>query len=112
MNSTSAAPSRTQAVSPALTFTPRSLEPPEIARYAEAAGPDGDPTPPPRALLQGVRPALSGAHPHHRLDGNCPDLAVTDLARLRRLHDDVDHAVGVTVLDEHLDADLRHEVDD
>ena len=41
--------------------------------------------------LEGVRPALAGAHAHHGLDRGHPDLAVTDLAGAGGLGDRVEH---------------------
>ena len=52
-----------------------------------------------RACLQGVRSALAGAHPDHRLDRDGPHLPVADPSGLRALGDDVDNRVGVVVLD-------------
>src|SRR5690606_13060250 len=45
------------------------------------------------------------------LDRDHPDLAVADSAGGGGLDDDVDDGAGIDVLDEHLDTDLRHEVD-
>jgi 2,3-bisphosphoglycerate-dependent phosphoglycerate mutase len=60
--------------------------------------------------LQGVRPAFSGAHSHHRFHGDDPDLAVTDLAGGRCRDDGIHHFIGLCVVHEDLDADLRNEV--
>src|SRR5580692_3321839 len=57
-----------------------------------------------------VRSALSRAYPDHRLDGHRPDLAVADAPGLRGLDHHADQIVGVLVLAEDLDADLRHQV--
>src|SRR5215475_9702305 len=59
----------------------------------------------------GVRPAFPGADSDHRLDRDRPDLAVADPVGLRRLDHHADQVVGVLVLAEDLDADLRHQVD-
>ncbi len=40
-----------------------------------------------------------------------PDLAVADLARTRRLRDEVDDALHLAVIDHGFEADLRNEVD-
>src|SRR5690606_17589803 len=61
--------------------------------------------------LQRLRPALARADPDHRVHRNGPHLAVTDLAGLRGLDDDVDHVLGVVLLGEDLQAHLRHQVD-
>src|SRR3954466_15078548 len=66
----------------------------------------------PRAVLQGVRPALSRTHPRDRVDRNDPDLAVPDLACLRGLDNQLEHIVHVWVVDEDVDAHLRDEVHD
>src|ERR1700712_2962104 len=55
--------------------------------------------------------ALTGTHPHHGFHGADPHFAVPDLTGPSRAHDAVQHLVGVVVLDQHLDAHLRHEVD-
>ena len=49
--------------------------------------------------------------PGRRLDGRDPHLAVADLAGARRLDDRLHDRVGLGVVDEHLDAHLRDEVD-
>src|SRR5215813_2017908 len=59
----------------------------------------------------GVRPALPGADSDHRLDRDRPDLAVAYPAGLRRLDHHADQVVGVLVLTQDLDANLRHQVD-
>src|SRR6516225_12403744 len=69
---------------------------------ARAAGTSGS---------DGVRSALPGADSDHRLDRDRPDLAVADPPGLRRLDHDADQVVGVLVLAEDLDTDLRHQVD-
>src|SRR4051794_26849171 len=53
--------------------------------------------------------ALTGADPDHAVDRRDPDLAVTDPAGLRRLHDDVGDVGDVAVVDHDLDPDLRHQ---
>src|SRR2546429_386160 len=58
-----------------------------------------------------VRPALPGADSDHGLDRDRPDLAVADPAGMRRLDHHADEVVGVLVLAEDLDPDLRHQVD-
>ena len=60
--------------------------------------------------LQRVCPAFSGAYPHHRLDGDHPHLAVTDLPGGGRGDDGVHDLVALPVVDEDLDADLGDEV--
>ena len=55
-------------------------------------------------------PALSGAHPHHGVDRDDPDLAVTDLAGGGGGDDGIDHVIGLRVIDEHLDPEFGHEV--
>src|SRR5262249_23032427 len=59
----------------------------------------------------GRRVAVAGAYPHHGLDPAHPDPAVADPSGLRGLGDDVDDVGGVTVVDDDLDADLRHQGD-
>src|SRR5436305_4833111 len=85
MNNTRAALPSTHAVSPAFTCT--------------------------RGNLQGVRPALSGPDPDQLVDRRRPHLAVADLPRRRRLHDDV-HDIGCVVVgDDDVEPHLGHEVD-
>src|SRR5690606_29279705 len=78
----------------------------ERASSLTCCSPCSTPTP----LSEGLRPALSRPHPDDRVDGDRPDLAVPDLACLRRLDDDVDDVLGVVLLDEDLHADLGHQV--
>src|SRR4029453_8921541 len=59
----------------------------------------------------GVGPGLPGPDPPDVLDGHDPYLAVADLAGASRFHELLHPAVGVTVVDEDLDAPLGHEVD-
>ena len=72
---------------------------------------------PPGRSLEGVDIAQiastprSPVRPGPRPRRDDPDLAVTDAAGLRGLEDDVDDRGGVHVVDEHLDAALRDEVD-
>src|SRR5690606_16651079 len=68
--------------------------------------PHRSPDPP----LQSLRPALPRPHPDHGVDRDGPDLAVADLAGLRRLDDDVDDVLGVVLLGQDLHADLGHQV--
>src|SRR5262249_48374605 len=58
-----------------------------------------------------VRAGFSGTDASHAFDGQDPDLAVADLARTRRLGDDLRDASRVIVLDEDLELHLGHEVD-
>jgi hypothetical protein len=60
--------------------------------------------------LQGVRSALTGADPHGGLDGDRPDLAVTDLAGAGGADHDLDELVGVRVVHQNLYADLGDQV--
>src|SRR5690348_11768796 len=55
--------------------------------------------------------AVAGANPDHAVDRGDPDLAVTDPAGLRGLHDDPGDVLDVTVVDDDLDPDLRHQGD-
>src|SRR5688572_2606619 len=66
---------------------------------------------PSRATSDGGNTTFSGADPGDVLDRDHPDLAVADTAGGGGLDDDVDDGAGIDVLDEHLDTDLRHEVD-
>src|SRR5689334_14025336 len=62
----------------------------------------------PRALAsQRVPTGLSRSDPHEALDRLDPELAVSDLAGSRRVHDGVRHLFDVGVVDHHLEADLR-----
>src|SRR5512146_191431 len=58
-----------------------------------------------------VRATLAGADSDDRLNRDRPDLAVADPAGLGRLDHDSDEVVGVLVLAQDLDADLRYQVD-
>src|SRR5436190_3249935 len=62
--------------------------------------------------LQGVGSALTCAHARHAVDGDDPDLAVPDLTGLRSFHNKFHDLVGVAVVNEDVEANLRHEVDD
>src|SRR5688500_8253993 len=57
------------------------------------------------------RVLLAGADADDGLDRADPDLAVADPTRLRGLDDDPDDVVGVGVVDDDLDADLRDQGD-
>src|SRR3954468_20548169 len=61
--------------------------------------------------LQGVRPPLAGPDPDQLVDRRRPDLAVTDLAGCRGLHDDVDDVGGVVVGNDDIETHLGDEVD-
>jgi hypothetical protein len=63
------------------------------------------------SLLDGVVPALSGAHPYDGLDRHGPHLAVADPAGLGRLGDDVDEVFHVFVVANDLDPHLGDKVD-
>src|SRR6185437_12664625 len=56
--------------------------------------------------------ALSGTDPDDGLDRRHPDLAVADLPRAGGLHDRVDHLARLRVVDQDVDPDLGHQVDD
>ena len=60
--------------------------------------------------LQGFLTALARAHADHRLDGNGPDLAVTDLSGAGCPDDHVDDVVDVLVIDQDLQANLRKQL--
>src|SRR5688572_28960126 len=72
---------------------------PETFRCASSSGGGSE-----RRLVR-----LAGANPHHRLDRDDPDLAVTDLAGLGSTGDGRDDRVGIAVVDDDLEADLRHQ---
>src|SRR6476661_3240320 len=55
--------------------------------------------------------AVARADPDDRLDGADPHLAVPDPARLGGLDDDADDVLGVTVVHDDLDPDLRDQRD-
>ncbi len=61
--------------------------------------------------LDCVGSAFTGAYPHHGLHRGHPYFAVTDLAGTGGPHDAVDDLVHHDVVDQHLDAYFRHEVD-
>src|SRR5690606_6693452 len=63
------------------------------------------------AASQGAGAVLARAHTGDVVHRDRPDLAVTDLAGLRRLDDDVGDHGRVRVVDEDLDADLGDQVD-
>jgi DNA-binding response OmpR family regulator len=54
---------------------------------------------------------FTGTDPQHRVDVGDPDLAVADLARARRVDNDVDDAIDISVGAQHLKTDLGDEVD-
>src|SRR6185369_11615912 len=58
-----------------------------------------------------VWPSFARPDPHDVLDRRHEDLAVTDAARPRRLREDADDGRRHRVVEQHLDADLRQEVD-
>src|SRR5687767_244076 len=60
--------------------------------------------------LERVVPALTGADAHDLVDRGHPHLPVADLPGRGGLDHGVDHTGGVELADDHLDADLRHEV--
>src|SRR5580765_357659 len=61
--------------------------------------------------LDRVRAALAGTNPGDVLNRDDPDLAVADPPGLGGLEDDVHDRLGIHVVDDHLQADLRDEVD-
>src|SRR5260370_5167078 len=65
---------------------------------------------PPRVPLHRFVAKLAGPDPHEpvKLDG--PNLAVSDLARLGRVGDQIDELFELAGLDEYLDLDLRYEL--
>src|SRR5262245_38858966 len=65
-----------------------------------------------RELLDRVRSALAGADPDRFLDLVDEDLPVPDAAGVGGLDDGLDGLVCELVADDHLDLDLRQEVDD
>ncbi len=64
-----------------------------------------------RQPLESCLVRLARANPHDRVDRDDPDLAVTDLAGLRRPGDRADHALDVGVVDDDLEADLGDQRD-
>src|SRR5271165_867740 len=60
---------------------------------------------------EGIGSAFTGAHSHDGFHGAHPDFAVADLAGARRPDDAVHDFVDDGIVDDHLDANLRHEVD-
>src|SRR5690606_30462858 len=61
---------------------------------------------------QGLLPPLTRAHADDLVDRAHPDLAVADAPGVGCGDDRLDDGARVDVLDQHLHADLRHEVDD
>src|SRR5450756_2278842 len=61
--------------------------------------------------LQGLWPVLTRADPSDVVDGDGPDLAITDLARLGRPDDRIGHPRSLFSRDQHLDPNLRNQVD-
>src|SRR6478735_5379949 len=61
--------------------------------------------------LQGFLTALAGAYPHHGLDRNGPDLAITDLAGAGGPATDVDDVVAILIVDQDFQPDLRQQLD-
>ena len=61
--------------------------------------------------LEGLDPALSGAHAHDRVDRGDPDLAVTDASGLAGLDDHLDDVIHVGVIQENLEPNLGDQVD-
>src|SRR5450432_4756149 len=61
---------------------------------------------------EGVVAFLARANAEDLVDGRHEELAVADLPRLRRGPEGHDYVVEYRVLDDDLDHDLRHEVDD
>src|SRR6185312_10931618 len=109
---------------PMITPTARSTTLPFIANFLNSV-PNDMSAPPswraPRAqrsraarrwTLDGRLPALARADADDLLDRRDEDLAVADLAGARRLDDRLDRALGERVLQDHLDLDLRQEIDD
>src|SRR5512143_448016 len=96
---------------PMITPTARSTTLPLTANSRNSLANDMEP-PVRRAALHRRFAALSGADPHHLLDGGHEDLAVPDLARARRLDDRLDRALDEAVGHDQLDLHLGQEVDD
>src|SRR5438067_837495 len=65
--------------------------------------------PPGEVLLQGLRPRFAAADADEAVHRHGPHLAVADLARPARLHDEVDDLVDIGGVDEDLDLDLGDE---
>ena len=61
--------------------------------------------------LQGLQIAFASADADDTIDGGDPDLPVADLSGTGSVGDGVDDLVGVAAVAQHLDADLREEVD-
>jgi hypothetical protein len=57
------------------------------------------------------RPGLAGADPHHRAHVGHPHLAVTDLPGGGGVDDGLDRSVRGLLVDDDVEADLRHQVD-
>jgi len=64
-----------------------------------------------RSRSERVDPALARADPNHLVHRQHEDLAVADLAGLRRTFDGLDDAVGLVIVDDDLDLHLGKEVD-
>src|SRR5207245_6820591 len=62
-------------------------------------------------LLEGLRPELSRPDPHQVLDREHPDLSVADLVGPGRRLDLLGYLQRVSVVDQHLELHLGHEVD-
>src|SRR5581483_5427241 len=94
--------------------TPTSGRGGRASRPGRARGaPPAAAKPPPgaRSSSERVGAHLAGPDPDHLLHRSHPDLPVADLAGPGRLGDRVDDAVHPIVVGEHLDLDLRDEVD-
>src|SRR5664279_3802825 len=87
------------------------VTPVRLSNCAHSSGkPPAVPTGVVGMALQGFLTALAGAHADHRLDGNGPDLAVTDLPGASRPDDHVADVVDVLVVHQDLQANLRKQL--
>ena len=64
----------------------------------------------PNELSDSGRAGLAGAHAGHRIKRGNPDLAVADGAGAGGLDDHTDQSLGIGVVGQHLDANLRNEI--
>src|SRR6056297_701975 len=65
-----------------------------------------------RSVSERVRTGLAGADADGVLDGADENLAVADLVGAGGVHDGLDRALDLVVIDDHVDLDLGQEVDD
>src|SRR6185436_3390297 len=102
---------------PMITATARSITLPLTAKPRNSLSIDMEP---PRSMGRGCLrtasdgglPGFAGANADHLLDRGHEDLAVTDLAGARGLHDRLDRALGERIGDHGLDLHLGQEIDD